>query len=98
MYPIPFIVLKNRTINGIFVKGENGFPLQTTCFPMGERRAASSAPASFRGSPVSITYGSQVAFHANLQKCYLFRIGFSNKVKLFTTLYEEVLSRITSPL
>jgi len=79
MYPIPFIVLKNKTINRIFMKGENGFPLQATCFPMGERRAASSAPASFRGSPVSLSYGSQVAFHANLQKCYLFRKGFQIK-------------------
>ncbi|MCM0626128.1 hypothetical protein M5J14_16660 [Lysinibacillus sp. OL1_EC] len=48
-------MLKNKTINRIFVKGENGFLLQATCFPVG------------------------------------------NKVKVFITLYEEVLSRITSP-
>jgi len=59
MDPIPFIVLKNKTINRIFVKGENGFPLQATCFPMGERRAASSAPASFRGYPTGIKPSTQ---------------------------------------
>jgi hypothetical protein len=43
-----FIVLKyKQSIE--FVKGENGFPLQATCFPVGERRAASSATAPFRG-------------------------------------------------
>ena len=41
-YSRDFIVLKNKTIHSIFVKGENGFPLQATCFPVGERRAASS--------------------------------------------------------
>ena len=40
--PSAFIVLKNKTIYRIFVKGEKGFPLQATCFPVGERRAASS--------------------------------------------------------
>jgi len=59
-----FIVLKNKQ-SIEFVKGENGFPLQATCFPVGERRAASSATAPFRGSPVSLSYGSQVAFHSN---------------------------------
>ncbi|MBX8944181.1 MULTISPECIES: hypothetical protein [Lysinibacillus] len=54
MDPIPFIVLKNKTINRIFVKGENGFPLQATCFPMGERRAA-----SFRGYPTGVKPSTQ---------------------------------------
>jgi hypothetical protein len=61
------------------LKGRNGFPLQATCFPVGERRAASSATAPFRGSPVSLSHGSQVAFHSNLQKCYLFSKGFQIK-------------------
>ncbi|HBT72541.1 MAG TPA: hypothetical protein DEB37_09840 [Lysinibacillus sp.] len=39
----PFIVLKSKTIHRIYVKGEKGFPLQATCFPVGGRRAASSA-------------------------------------------------------
>ncbi|WP_231744954.1 hypothetical protein, partial [Lysinibacillus sp. F5] len=47
-------MLKNKTIHRIYVKGEKGFPLQATCFPVGERRAASSATAPFRGSPVSL--------------------------------------------
>ena len=34
----------------MFVKGENGFPLQITYFPV--------------GSPVSLSHGSQVAFHS----------------------------------
>ncbi|PKU52568.1 hypothetical protein CRI88_09645 [Lysinibacillus fusiformis] len=59
------IVLKNKTINRLFVKGENRFPLQATCFPVGERRAASSATAPCRGSPVSLSHGSQVALHSN---------------------------------
>jgi len=59
-----FIVLKNKQ-SIEFVKGENGFPLQATCFPVGERRAASSATAPFRGSPVSLSHGSQVAFHSS---------------------------------
>jgi len=58
---------KNKTINSIFVKAEKGFPLQATCFPVGERRAASSATAPFRGLPVSLSHGSQVAFHSNPQ-------------------------------
>ncbi|WP_180957780.1 hypothetical protein [Lysinibacillus fusiformis] len=57
--------MKNKTIHSIFVTGENGFPLQATCFPGSERRAASSATAPFRGSPVSLSHGSQVAFHSN---------------------------------
>ncbi|KUF36792.1 hypothetical protein AK833_02475 [Lysinibacillus sp. F5] len=59
LYLCPFIVLKNKTIHRIFVKGEKGFPLQATCFPVGERRAA-----PFRGSPVLLSHGSQVAFHS----------------------------------
>jgi len=31
------IALKNKTIHKIFVKDENGFLLQATCFPVGER-------------------------------------------------------------
>ena len=67
----PLHSVENKTNNRIFVKGENGFPLQATCFPVGERRAASSATAPCRGSPVSLSHGSQVAFHSNPQKCYL---------------------------
>ncbi|PKU51632.1 hypothetical protein CRI88_13135 [Lysinibacillus fusiformis] len=80
-------MLKNKTIHSIFVKGENGFPLQATCFPVGERRAAS---APFRGSPVSLS-----PFHSNSYKCF-FLARFSTKVKLFTTLYGDVLSLTTS--
>ena len=47
------------------LKGRNGFPLQATCFPVGERRIASSATAPFRVLPVSLSHGSQVAFHFN---------------------------------
>ncbi|PKU53180.1 hypothetical protein CRI88_02300 [Lysinibacillus fusiformis] len=43
-------MLKNKTIHRIFVKGENGFPLQITYFPV--------------DSPVSLSHGSQVAFHS----------------------------------
>ena len=63
----PLIVLKNKTIHRVLVTGENGFPLQATCFPVGERIAAPSAVAPFRGLPVSLSHGSQVAFHSNLQ-------------------------------
>ncbi len=45
------------------LKGRNGFPLQATCFPVGERRIASSAIAPFRVLPVSLSHGSQVAHH-----------------------------------
>ncbi|RDV32754.1 hypothetical protein C7B89_08600 [Lysinibacillus capsici] len=38
------IVLKNKTTHKIFLEGENGLPLQATCFPVGERRTASFAP------------------------------------------------------
>jgi hypothetical protein len=31
------------------LKGRNGFPLQATCFPVGERRIASSATRSVQG-------------------------------------------------
>ncbi|PKU52925.1 hypothetical protein CRI88_00930 [Lysinibacillus fusiformis] len=48
------IVLKNKTIHSIFVNGEKGFPLEAICFPVGERRAVSSATAPFRGLPVSL--------------------------------------------
>jgi len=43
-------VLKNKTTHKIFLEGENGLPLQATCFPVGERRTASFAPlrAGFR--------------------------------------------------
>ncbi len=58
----PLIVLKNKTIHRVLVTGENGFPLQATCLPVGERIAA-----PFRGLPVSLSHGSQVAFHSNLQ-------------------------------
>ncbi|PKU52208.1 hypothetical protein CRI88_07535 [Lysinibacillus fusiformis] len=58
-------MLKNKTIYRNFVKGKNRCPLQATCFPVGERRAASSATAPCRGSPVSLSHGSQVAFHSN---------------------------------
>ena len=70
-----FIVLKNKTINRIFVKSENEFPLQATCFPVGERRIASSATAPFRVLPVSLSHGSQVALHSNLQN-----VNFLEKV------------------
>ncbi|PKU52005.1 hypothetical protein CRI88_06440 [Lysinibacillus fusiformis] len=66
-------MLKSKTIHRIYVKGEKGFPLQATCFPVGERRAA-----PFRGSPVSLSHRSQVAFHSiNLAKV---------QVKVFTPL------------
>jgi hypothetical protein len=44
------------------LKGRNGFPLQATCFPVGERRIASSATAS----PVSLSHWSQVAIAVSL--------------------------------
>ena len=58
-------MLKNKTIHRIYVKGEKGFPLQATCFPVGERRAASSATAPFRARLSRYSHGSQVAFHSN---------------------------------
>ncbi len=48
-----------KAIHRICVKGENGLPLQATCFPVDERRATSSATASFRARlsryPSSVT-------------------------------------------
>jgi len=61
-----FIVLKNKIINRIFVKGVNGFPLQAICFPVGERRAASSAPLLLKARLSSLSHGSQVASTPNL--------------------------------
>jgi len=56
-------VLINKAINSIFIKDENEFPLQATCFPVGERRIASSATAPFKVLPVSLFHGSPVAHH-----------------------------------
>jgi len=56
-------MLINKAINSIFIKDENEFPLQATCFPVDERRIASSATAPFRVLPVSLSHGSQVAHH-----------------------------------
>ena len=51
-----------KAIHRICVKGENGLPLQATCFPVDERRATSSATAPFRGLPVSPSHQNQAAF------------------------------------
>ncbi|TBV87606.1 hypothetical protein EW028_10955 [Lysinibacillus sp. OL1] len=56
-------MLINKAINSIYIKDENEFPLQATCFPVGERRIASSATALFKVLPVSLFHGSPVAHH-----------------------------------
>ncbi|PKU52434.1 hypothetical protein CRI88_08710 [Lysinibacillus fusiformis] len=48
-----FIVLKNKIIHRIDVKGENGFPWQATCFPVGE-------PLRVR----TLAHGSLLAFQS----------------------------------